>query len=141
MKSISLVPLYILISAITMSFQPAQSVKQSSSRQQFAAASIKLAKDDIAFAFGGGCRGIDNKSPGGGGALAAAAGLPSVSIGPAPVGRCVWAKTSLQLLIGLAYGVEITRLDWQILGGPRWIDVTSCSGNKGGQPEQGQNAP
>ena len=64
MKSISVVTLCILISAIAMSFQPAQS-EQSSSLQELAAASIKLANDDIAFAFGGGCRGIDDTSSGG----------------------------------------------------------------------------
>src|SRR5262249_14369296 len=83
----------------------------------FEAASIKSNKPSDTSFPGGGCHGVDTKMDTGGG-LGAVTGL--LFSQPA-LGRCSFNQSSLKDLVSGAYGVEITKRDERILGGPGWI--------------------
>src|SRR5262249_232720 len=61
------------------------------------------------------CRGVDKPE-----SQAVATGLP-FGQAPIPRGRCIFNWMTLKDLIGVAYGVEATKRDQNILGGPSWI--------------------
>jgi uncharacterized protein (TIGR03435 family) len=84
---------------------------------KFVAASIKSNKPSDTSFPGGGCHGVDTKMDTGGG-LGAVAGL---MFSQPALGRCGFNQSSLKDLVAIAYGVEITKRDEGILGGPDWI--------------------
>src|SRR5215472_1935330 len=88
---------------------------------RFDVASIRLNKSETGL-IGGGCRGLDTRErPGGISALMQAAKATS-AVRTAPLGRCVFTRTSLDMLIDWAYGVRTGgRVDKKISGGPSWL--------------------
>jgi uncharacterized protein (TIGR03435 family) len=117
----------------------------------FEVASIKPFKDSAAgmgaVMIGGGCRGIDSAAPGGGGppptqmtvtiggAPPGGGGAPPRAgtpfggrvAGPpgTPIGRCVYTRMTLKMLINAAYRLTALggSLDQLLIGGPSWIST------------------
>ena len=116
--------------------------RHQSATPSFEVASIKPNKDSAAggpFMLGGGCRGVDSATPGAGGpptqTTTIAIGGPPPSgggtpfggrvAGPAatPIGRCIFHRMTLKMLINAAYRLTSLggSLDQLLTGGPGWI--------------------
>ena len=89
---------------------------------RFEVASIKPNVSTGRGLMGGACQGTDGDGRAGRGSLAAMAGA-SFSVAPVPVGTCRMTRTSLKMLIQIAFGLFGPNVDRMIEGGPKWLDV------------------
>jgi uncharacterized protein (TIGR03435 family) len=96
--------------------------KQSDVGPQFEVASIKPNMSTGRGLMGGGCQGTDRDGNAGRGGLAAMAGA-SFSVAPVPLGSCRMTRTSLKMLMQIAFGFFGANVDRMIEGGPKWLDV------------------
>jgi uncharacterized protein (TIGR03435 family) len=96
--------------------------KQSDLGPQFEVASIKPNMSTGRGLMGGGCQGTDRDGNAVRGGLAAMAGA-SFSVAPVPLGSCRMTRTSLKMLMQIAFGLFGPNADKMIEGGPKWLDV------------------
>jgi uncharacterized protein (TIGR03435 family) len=134
-------PTHAVVVAALLLLPVALSLATQSPSTSFEVASVKPYKDGAAaggvITIGGGCRGVDSGTPGSGAAPAQAtmimvgpggprpdgppgrlAGAPST-----PVGRCVFTRMTLKMLINYAYRLTALggSLDQLLTGGPNWV--------------------